>query len=43
MTRPLRFVVHFTWKIAPLAAIAEQPSSFGQVIIEGFEGQALVA
>jgi hypothetical protein len=26
-----------------LAAVAEQPSSFGQVIVMGFEGQALVA
>ena len=43
MTRPLRFVVHRTWKTAPLAAVAEQPSSFGQVIVMGFEGQALVA
>ena len=43
MTRPLRFVVHRTSKTALLAAVAEQPSSFGQVIVEGFEGQALVA
>ena len=43
MTWPLRFVVHRTSRTAPLAAVAEQPSSFGQVIVEGFEGQALVA
>jgi hypothetical protein len=43
MTRPLRFVAHFTWKTAPLADVAEHPLSFGQVIVEGFEGQALVA
>ena len=41
MTRPLKFVVHFTWKVAPLPAVAVQPSSFGQVIVEGLEGQAL--
>lgn len=35
--------MHRTWKTAPLAAVAEQPSSFGQVIVMGFEGQALVA
>ena len=43
MTRPLRFVVHCILKIAPFDAVARQPLSFGQVIVEGSKGQALVA
>lgn len=35
MTGPLKLVVHFSWKAAPLAALDEQPLLIGQVIVAG--------